>query len=344
MTTKTQLKPRIAIYGIGQYGAYIARFAVKKGWPIVAAFNRAGDKVGKDLGQVIGLGRDLGVLIQDCESGDYGALKEKADIGVVAQTNLLRVNIVAHRRLLNAGVNVLCHGAESYFPYGNDPVLAAEIDALAQKNSVTFTGGGIWDMSRIWSGILVAGPCTEIQSLFHSSITDVTGQIVNKEQAYQIGVSFTVAQFMEKGLDKSPIAGAYKTIPQHVLSALGYTITSARSRVEPVVFDTPIENALMGLIPVGDVVGSRIIGEIETKEGVSARAEIELRLFREGEVEHMFWAVNDGMPHTRIRVERDDSAHATAANLFNRIPDVIAAPPGIQLVSRLGPLKHTALA
>ena len=42
-------KPRIAIYGIGQYGAHVARFAVQKGWPIVAAFNRTGPKVGQDL-------------------------------------------------------------------------------------------------------------------------------------------------------------------------------------------------------------------------------------------------------------------------------------------------------
>jgi 4-hydroxy-tetrahydrodipicolinate reductase len=41
-------------------------------------------------------------------------------------------------------------------------------------------------------------------------------------------------------------------------------------------------------------------------------------------------------------VERLDSAHATAANLFNRLPDIIAAPPGIQLVSQMGPLKSTA--
>jgi hypothetical protein len=43
-------KPRIAIYGVGQYGSLAARFAVQKGWPIVAAFNRAGSKVGQDWG------------------------------------------------------------------------------------------------------------------------------------------------------------------------------------------------------------------------------------------------------------------------------------------------------
>jgi 4-hydroxy-tetrahydrodipicolinate reductase len=94
--------------------------------------------------------------------------------------------------------------------------------------------------------------------------------------------------------------------------------------------------------PSGICVGTRIIGEIDTEEGVTARAEIELRLFQDGEVEHMFWEV-DGKPKTRVRVERDDSAHATAANLFNRIPDVLAARAGVVTVSELGPLKTTAL-
>ena len=60
----TGTPPRIAIYGVGQYGSLITRMATAKGWPVVAAFNRAGPKVGQDLGRVAGLGRDLGVIIQ----------------------------------------------------------------------------------------------------------------------------------------------------------------------------------------------------------------------------------------------------------------------------------------
>ena len=340
MTTENRRKPRIVIYGIGQFGQYIVRFAVQKGWPIVAAYNRAGAKVGQDLGQVAGLGRDIGVIVQDCDTASYDNLD--ADIGVVVTQNRLSLNLPAYKRLMNAGLNVLCHGSESYYPYGNDPVAAAEIDALAKKNNVTFTGSGIWDMSRIWSGILVAGPCTEIKSLFHSSITDVLRQAKNREQALQVGLGFSVEQFMEKGLHKSPVA-SYKTIPEHVMAALGYTIANTSLRIEPVVFDTPVDCALMGgVIPAGHCVGTRILAETETREGVTAKAQIDLRLFKEGEVEHMFWSV-DGKPGSRIRTERDDTGHATAACLFNRIPDVIAAPPGIVLISQMGPLKHTAL-
>lgn len=335
----TGKKPRIAVYGVGQFGQYVTRFAVQKGWTVVAAYNRAGAKVGQDLGQVAGLGRDLGIVVQDCDTANYDIA---ADIGVVTMTNHLKENLPAYKRLMNAGLNVICHGTESYYPWGCDKALAEEIDALAKSNNVTFTGSGIWDMSRIWAGLLMLGPCTEIKSLFHRSITDGTGQ-ANKEQLAYIGVNFTIQEFLDKGLNRSPMLTAYKTIPEHVLAGAGYTITETRAFVEPVVFDVDLDSAFMEcVIPAGRVVGTRIIGEIETKEGVTARSEIELRLFKEGEIEHMFWSV-DGLPRTSVRTERKDSAHATAANLFNRIPDVIAAPPGIVLISQMGPLKNSAL-
>ena len=305
----------------------------------MAAFNRSGNKIGQDLGRVAGLGRDLGIVVQDCDTASYDKLD--ADIGVVAQTNFLSENLPTYRRLMNAGLNVACHGTESYYPVGCDPVIASEIDALAKKNRVTFTGSGIWDMSRIWSGILVTAPCTEIKSIFHRSITDMKGQ-ATKEQSRQWGIGLTVAEWKAKGFEHNRLYQSYKTIPEHVLAAIGYTVTNTRVYVEPVVFDVPFESDLMEcVIPAGYAVGMRSVGEIDTAEGVTGRIETEGRLFKSGEIEHMFWSVN-GKPATRIRVERDDSAHATASNIFNRLPQIVAAPPGIVLVSQLGPMQHTA--
>lgn len=337
----SQKKPRLVIYGVGQYGQLIARLALQKGWPVVAAYNRAGAKVGQDLGRLAGLGRDLGVTVQDCDQARYDAIE--ADIGIVAATNRLAINLPAYKRLMNAGLDVLCHGAESYYPFGSDPATAAEIDAIARQNGVTFTGSGIWDMSRIWSGLLLVGPCTAIRSLHHSSITNTEGQARTKAQALQVGTGMTVEEFQASGLPKAPPLLSYRTINEHVLSALGYSVAGSDVRIEPVVWDAPVESALMEtVIPAGRCVGTRIVADTKTREGVTAKLEMELRLFRPGEVEHMSWSV-DGMPRTRIRVERSDSAHATAASLFNRIPDVLAARPGVVLISELGPPRPSAL-
>lgn len=337
----TNPTPRLVLYGTGQFGGYITRFAVDKGWPIVAAFNRAGPKIGQDLGRLYGLGRDLGVVVQDCETARFDALD--ADIGVVVMTDQLATNFTAYERLMGAGLDVLCHGGESYFPFGSSPEVAARIDEMAKRHGATFTGGGIWDMSRIWAGILVAGPCTSLNALHHVTITDAQRNGV--AQMKSVGVGMSADEFVETRVKKAgPTGSMYKTIPQHVLTGLGYTVTSVSERIEPVVFDRPIHCRLLEReLPAGTCVGTRIVTESRTAEGVTADAHIELRLFREGEIEHMRWEV-DGLPRARIRTERDDSSHFTCASLFNRIPDVIAAPPGIQELYRLGPMRSTALA
>jgi len=330
--------PRIAIYGIGQYGRMIARLAAERGWPIVAAYNRAGPKVGQDLGRVAGLGRDLGIIIEDCEAADYGKLD--ANIGVVTHRDLLSANMPAYRRLMGAGLNIACHGVQSYLPQSNDPELAAEIEALAMKNGVTFTGCGIWDMSRIWSGIVTTGPCTEIRSIHISSLTDPEGQTNSIEQIKQYCISEPVEEFHRRGIAHNAAALAKKTIPEMVLRALGYTVIESTAAIEPVVYDVPVESKY-GRFEPGLVMGVRFHCRTTTAEGVTGTGLVDQRLFLPGDVEHMFWEV-DGTPRNRTRVERLDSAHATAGNLFNRIPDIIAARPGIVPVYEMGPLKPTA--
>lgn len=340
MNARPAGKPRLVIYGVGTYNRRVVQIAVQKGWPIVAAYNRAGAKVGQDLGRVAGLDRDLGVIIQDCDLADYGAVT--ADAAIVAITDRLKQNFAAYERLMNAGLNVICHGTESYYPFGTDEETARRIDALAKRNNVTFTGTGIWDMSRIWAGILVAGPCTEVKSLYHRSLTE-SGR-AGKHLMKVVGIGLSQEEYHEKNVrNPGGVGGMYKTILHQVLDALGYSVTQVQERREPVLFDEPVYSKVLEQeLAAGVCVGTRFIVEAGTAEGVTATAHIELRLFRPGDVEHMMWAV-EGRPSARITVERDDSVHMSAASMFNRIPDVIAAPPGIQVVSKLGPMRHTAL-
>lgn len=332
-------KPRIIIYGTGQFGQLVTQIAVKKGYPIVAAVNRAGAKVGQDLGSLSGLNK-LGVIVQDDAHFDFNSVD--ADIAIVAISDRIATNLPAYERLMKAGLNVISHGTESYYPWGIDTTLAKQLDNIAKNNNVTFTGTGIWDMSRIWAGKLVAAPCTDINSLYHRSITDA--QRLGKPIMLILGVGMTQDEFAEKiGNNPGKVGGLYKTIPDHVLNALGYTVTEVREYREPVIFDKPVYCQLLERdLQPGECAGTRIVIEVQTQEGVSARADIELRLFEDSEVEHMAWSV-DGKPSAKVTVERDDSAYMSAASMFNRINDVIAAPAGVKVVSELGLMQHSAL-
>ena len=324
------------IYGVGYYGMEAVRILAKKGWPIVAAVNRAGPKIGQDLGRLAGLDEDLEVTVQDCETADYAALG--ADIALVVQTERLSLNLAAYKRLLGAGINVICHGSESYFPQGADPKLAEEIDALAKRAGVTFTGTGIWDFSRIWSGILIAGPCTDLRSLTHHSLTNA--ELANERMMRAYGVDMTQTEFAERVTDvPGQLGELYKGIPAHVMYALGFTLTKVTERREPVLSDQPVWCRILGRsLEPGTSLGLRIIASVETAEGPTASAHIELRILAEGEAEHMMWTV-DGRPPSKIRVDRADGVHTSAACIVNRIPDVIAALSGVRLISQLGPLR-----
>ena len=333
-------RPRLVLYGIGQYGSRLVRIAAAKGWPIAGAVNRAGDKVGQDLGIVAGLDSELGVTIQDCESADYAAMG--GDIGAVTQTDYLDVNFPAYERLIGAGMNVVCLGTQSSFPHAAKPELAARIDAMAKAQGVTFTGTSVWDMTRIWSGILVAAPCTEIRSMRLTSVTNVGRAGVHALRYVGVGQSQDeFATHMDAGL--GPLGGFYSTVVQQVLEHLGYRVETVDEYNEPVLFDEPIDcPPLHRTIEPGICVGTRIVSTVGTGEGVTADMHVELRLTREGEREHTEWSV-DGRPPCTVRIDRRDSVHHSAAAMFNRIPDVVAAPPGIQPVSQLGMMKPSAL-
>ncbi|WP_243675986.1 hypothetical protein [Vulcanisaeta distributa] len=55
---------RAVIYGVGPIGQLIARVAFSRGFDIVGAIDIDPQKVGKDLGEAIGLGKTLGIRVE----------------------------------------------------------------------------------------------------------------------------------------------------------------------------------------------------------------------------------------------------------------------------------------
>ena len=326
------MKPQVAIYGAGQYALESVRIMHRKGWDIVAAYNRAGEKVGRDIGELAGI-EPLGVLVEDCEEANYGS--SGANIAIHSVADRLDYNWPGHQRLLGAGINVICHGGESNFPWGSRPELAGRLDELAKAHGVTFTGTGIWDYSRIWSGLLAAGSASELTGLVHRTLTN--GEAAGLELLKVCGGTLTLEEFSE--LNEGLLAGIYKTVPHQVLWALGFEVTDVSEEREPILDSEPVfSNALGANIEPGICLGTRITTRVRTREGINATSINELRVLKPGEKEHMVWEVQ-GRPETVIRVDRTDSMHSSAACMVNRVPDVLNAEPGIQVISQLGPIR-----
>lgn len=340
MPEQKNLSPKLVIYGVGFVGKELVRLATRKDWEIVAAFNRKGEKIGQDIGRLAGLKRDLGVIVQDCDEADYDAIN--ADIVLNASRPSLSENMICYERFLSRGIDVLCHAGEAYHPYWSNPEIAKKIDALAKQNGATFTGSGIWDMTRIWAGMIAAGPCVEIDAIDHHTTTEVLR--AGPHWGTAVGLEMTVEEYDNKiGRRSNPIAEALTVPAVTVLQHYGYSITNVVRRREPIVWDEPVFCPIMKKeIPAGVVIGTCFVVDVETSEGVNANTRASYRIFHEGEEEEMGWRV-EGLPGMEVRVKREDSGVASASSLFNRIPDVLAAKPGLHTLMEFGPPKPSTL-
>ena len=321
----------VLIYGVGAVGQAVARLAAQRGWT-VSGVNRAGDKVGRDLGELAGAPALVGQPIADAATSDLAGFG--ADIAVVAVHDRLAETIDHHRRLLEAGLNVICVGAESSYPADVDPAFAAEIDGLARAEGVTFTGCGLWDTYRIWTLKTLVGPCTELHEIRHRSVTDVNRfgpEVVRLARIGEDPAAFASGSESERSI--------YRVFLTQVAASLGLTIEAVEEHQEPVVLDQDVACSSLGReIAAGLCVGLRTVIRVSTAEGVDALAEIELRLTAAGEGEWMSWRV-DGAPPAEMRLEGLDTGHATASSVVNRIPDVLAAAPGLVTCDRLAPMR-----
>lgn len=329
------MTPRgIVIYGAGKVGGRVAALAAARGWPLAGALNRPGPKIGEDLGVLAGLEAPLGVSVSDDPEGLLARVE--ADIAVVAISDSIRDNMPVYRRLMAVGLNVVCVGSESSYPWAVSHQLASEIDTLAKQHGVTFTGTGFQDVYRVWLAKILCGACTQLRAVSHRSLVDVGRHGAAAARLMRVGLS---PEGFRADVVGRPASGPsiYRVFLEHVTASLGLRAKEVEERLEPVVLDEAVDCPPLDLtVEAGACVGTRIAIEIATGEGVSLRAENELRLLGAAEREFLEWRIDGDSPAT-ARVSDLDSGTGTAAAVINRIPQVLAAQPGVVTLDQLGP-------
>ena len=132
------------VYGVGAMNSIATRMMLEKGVDVVGALARSPEKVGRDLGEVAGLGFQTGVLIDD--DAERVLASRQADIAVVAVSSYMS-DMYEHLRLCaEHGVNAVTISEEALYPWNTSPTATAELDLLARRNGVTITGTGHQDV------------------------------------------------------------------------------------------------------------------------------------------------------------------------------------------------------
>ena len=307
----------VAQYGIGPIGAEIARLLLTKPWVrLVAAVDIDPKKVGRDVGEVIGLGREVGVKVT-------ADLPVKAD--VVCHSTGSRLSEVADqlKDLLARGSHVVSTCEELSFPL--DAAIREDLQQVARSHNVTLLGTGVnpgFVMDKL--PLTVTAVCQEVKSL---DIIRIQNASTRREPLQRkVGAGMTVADFqaaVEAGKIKH--MGLRESLMM-VANGLGVELEHVSDeRIEPILADREITTQFLQVAP-GQVAG--VHQTIDGRGRINVR--LELRMYVGAEAVAADRVIVKGVPDLELEIKGGvHGDRATAAMVVNAIPRVVSARPGV---------------
>ncbi len=321
---------RILQWGLGAMGSGMARLMLEKsGLQIVAAVDNRPDYVGKDLGEVLKVGKNLGVKITN--KPEEVLKKEDVDIVVIATTSWLKEQITDLRKIVTAGINCISIAEEMADAYAQNPELASELDKLAKHHGVTVLGTGVnpgfvLDLLVV----LLSGGNHQVERIEASRINDLSpyGPTVMQTQ----GVGSTLEEF-NAGLADGSIVG-HVGFPEsiHMISdALGLGVDRIVQTREPIISkvyrETPHVKVQPGMVAGCAHTGIGYRGDKEVIKLIHPQQiHPELEQQETGDYIHIY-----GKPEIHMSIKPEIAGGiATEGLAVNMIPHVVAATPGLK--------------
>jgi len=326
------------MYGVGAMArTFMVKFMVEKGVQIVGAVARTSN-VGKDVGEVCGVGHPLGVKITD--DVDEAISGRQIDIAVLTVTSLMPDMYEHIAKCVSNGINVITIAEEALYPWETSPVIAAKLDKLARKHGVTITGSGYQDI--YWANMVtqLAGTAQRINSITGTArynISDYGPEVANLHF-----VGDTEAQFHAKIKKQGLLPSFLRNCAELICADMGLTITGVKASCEPIKDDVDIYvKGLDKTIPAGKLVGCTDICEIDTAQGIGIKTIMMAKCYKKGEVDINKWEIR-GNPDINVENYKPPTDVTTCSTVVNRIPDVINAEPGFITCEKLPKLKYRA--
>jgi hypothetical protein len=319
-------------YGIGPIGAEIARVAAaREGVEIVGAVDIDPAKVGQDLGEVVGLGRALGVAITDKARDLFAATP--ADVVLHTTGSYLAQVRPQLEEIVDAGLNVVSTCEELAYPRAQHPDIADELDRRCRERGVTVLGTGVnpgFVMDTL--ALVLSGVCQDVTAVRCQRVVDASSR--RQPLQKKIGSGLTREEFQQL-VDARQVrhVGLYESVVM-IADALGWRLDRVEETTAPMIAEEFIKTDYFEVQP-GRVTGVNQVG----RGLVGGREVITLSL-------QMYLGARE--PRDAIQIEGTPNVdlvlrggthgdRATTALVVNAARRVVGAPPGIITMKDLPP-------
>jgi hypothetical protein len=327
---------RAVQYGVGAMGRWIVEMMLDKGIEVVGGIDRPGSPlVGQDLGEVCGL-EPLGVAVSDRPEETLRVTKP--DVVTLCTTTYLADLWPQVELCARLGLNVVSTSEELYYPWRTAPELAHQLDAICKETGCTVLGCGYQDWFWTNQVLRMAGTCHSISSI--SGIGQFDIDDFGPEVANDHMVGLTVDEFAEKRAKLGERPSYMQMVGDSILAGLGLTYASMNETVYQTTASRDIECKALGkTLPKGIGTGNAFKTHFETVEGVHMDLELISKVYEPGEAHRNEWMIS-GRPDVWVQNNALPSDVPTCTSIVSRIPDVIAANPGLSTPDRMPPLKY----
>lgn len=328
----SELAPiRVVVLGTGAMGEGIVRLVLSKsGLALVGVHARRAERVGRDVGEVLGLGEQLGLPV----TGELGTLLASArpDVAIHATCSTIADAWPEIETLVGHGVAVVSIAEELAFPAARAPALAARLDALACERGVAVLGTGV-NPGLVLDLLVIAlsGACQRVESITATRVNDLSpyGPTVMRSQ----GVGLDPGEF-ERAVASGEVVGhiGFPESIAAIAAALGLAITRVEETRAPIVTTVPRRARFRRITP------GQVAGCSHTAVGFDAHGRALVRLVHPQQIEPAAEGivtrdelVIEGVPRIAFTGSPEiPGGVATIALAVNLIPHVLACRPGLR--------------
>lgn len=315
---------RIVQYGLGPIGCEIAKLVLeKKNLRLAGGIDTDPEKSGRDIGKLLGLDRDIGVVV------DRDASKVLSRVGadVVLHSTSSSLKGVRDQILscIEAGANVISTSEELSYPFARSPELARLIDSEAKARNVSVLGTGVnpgFVMDTL--PIFLSAVCRDVESVEVSRIVDASTRRLPLQR--KIGAGMMVDEF-KRGVQEDVLGhvGLLESIAM-MSDGLGLKADRLEQAVEPIIADKDLKTQYL-TVRKNQVAGIRNIGRGYRGQDLVILLTLEMYVGARNPVDKISIR---GKPNLKLAIEGGiPGDSATAAIIVNAIPRVIEARPGL---------------
>jgi len=312
---------------VGAIGSMVVRHALERSYwvELVGAVDSDPAKVGRDVGDVVGLRKEVGLTVS--ATLDEALEGREADLVVHTTSSFLEKVTPELERAAEHGLDVVSSCEQLSFPYYTNPTLAERLDLLAKREGVTILGTGINPgfAMDVLPAVLTA-PCLNVRAINVTRKMDASNRRVPFRR--KLGVGMNVEEFRE-AVRNGKITG-HVGLGESVsllASALSWKLEEVRVGEAQPVISLGKARDLRTAVEAGRVAGVKqtAVGVVEGRQAISHTF-----LAYVGAREEYDLVEVDGLPKVISKIS--PCVHGdfgTVAMLLNMAPKVLASPPGL---------------